>query len=76
MKEVFISFAVFVFCVSLTIFSQFNSPQVVNAVESEIQSVQKTPVAKSSNVSNNNLLQQKFHQICHLNTDKNIVLKF
>ena len=53
MKEVFISFAVFVLCVSLTIFSQFNSPQVVNATESETQSVQKTPVAKSSNVSNN-----------------------
>ena len=35
MKEVFISFAVFVFCVSLTLFSQFNSPQVVNAAESE-----------------------------------------
>ena len=53
MREVFISFAVFVFCVSLTLFSQFNSPQVVNAAESETQSVQKTPVAKSSNVSNN-----------------------
>ena len=57
MKEVFISFAVFVFCVSLTLFSQFNSPQVVNAAESETQSVQKTPVAKSSNVSNNNLFE-------------------
>ena len=57
MKEVFISFAVFVFCVSLTLFSQFNSPQVVNAAESEIQSVQKKPVAKSSNVSNNNLFE-------------------
>ena len=57
MKEVFISFAVFVFCVSLTLFSQFNSPQVVNAVESEIQSVQKTPFVKSSNISNNNLFE-------------------
>ena len=57
MKEVFISFAVFVFCVSLTLFSQFNSPQVVNAAESETQSVQRTPVAKSSNVSNNNLFE-------------------
>ena len=54
MKEVFISFAVFVFCVSLTLFSQFNSPQVVNAAESETQSVQRTPVAKSSN---NNLFE-------------------
>ena len=57
MKEVFISFAVFVFCVSLTLFSQFNSPQVVNAAESETESVQRTPVAKSSNVSNNNLFE-------------------
>ena len=57
MKEVFISFAVFVFCVSLTLFSQFNSPQVVNAAESEIQSVLKSPIADSSNVSNNNLFE-------------------
>ncbi len=57
MKEVFISFAVFVFCVSLTLFSQFNSPQIVNAAEAETQSVQRTPIAKSSNVSNNNLFE-------------------
>ena len=57
MREIFISFAVFVFCVSLTLFSQFNSPQVVNAAESETQLIQKTPVAKSSNVSNNNLFE-------------------
>ena len=54
MREVFISFAVFVFCVSLTLFSQFNSPQVVNAAESETQIVQKTTVA---NPSNNNLFE-------------------
>ena len=57
MREVFISFAVFVFCVSLTLFSQFNSPQVVNAAESETQSVLKTSFSKSSNVSNNNLFE-------------------
>ena len=57
MKEVFISFAVFVFCVSLTLFSQFNSPQVVNAAESKTQLVQKTPITKPSNVSNNNLFE-------------------
>jgi len=56
-KEVFISFAVFVFCVSITLFSQFNSPQVVNAAESDIKSIQKTPFVKSSNVSNNNLFE-------------------
>ena len=59
MREVFISFAVFVFCVSLTLFSQFNSPQVVNAAESDTQLIQKTPkpVSKPSNVSNNNLFE-------------------
>ena len=57
MKEVFISFAVFVICVSLTIFSQFNSPQVVNAAESEPQLVQQTPLAKPTNVSNSNLFE-------------------
>ena len=59
MKEVFISFAVFVFCLSLTIVSQFNSPQVVNAADSEIQLIQKTPtpVTEASNVSNNNLFE-------------------
>ena len=59
MREVFISFAVFVLCVSLTLFSQFNSPQVVNAAESETQLIQKppTPVVKPSNVSNNNLFE-------------------
>ena len=57
MKEVFISFAVFVFCLSLTLFSQLNSPQVVNAAESEIKSVQKTPIVKSTNISNDNLFE-------------------
>ena len=57
MKEVFISFAVFVICVSLTIFSQFNSPQVVNAAETEPQLVQQTPLAKPTNVSNSNLFE-------------------
>ena len=56
-KEVFISFAVFVFCFSLTIFSQFNSPQVVNAAESETQLAQKTPLAKPTNVSNQNIFE-------------------
>ena len=56
-KEVFISFAIFVFCVSLTLFSQFNSPQVVNAAESENQLIQQKPIAKSSNISNDNLFE-------------------
>ena len=57
MKEVFISFAVFVFCVSLTLFSQFNAPQVVNAAESENLTVQKVAAAKTSKVSNSNLFE-------------------
>ncbi len=58
MKEVFISFAIFVFCISLTLLSQFNSPQIVNAAESKNLSVQqKAIVAKTSNVSNNNLFE-------------------
>jgi peptidylprolyl isomerase/FKBP-type peptidyl-prolyl cis-trans isomerase FkpA len=56
-KEVFISFAVFVFCVSLTLFSQFNSPQIVNAIESENELSQEAPVVQSTNVSNNNLFE-------------------
>ncbi len=56
-KEVLISFTIFIFCVSLTLFSQFNSPQVVNAVESENQVIQNLPVTKTSNVSNNNLFE-------------------
>ena len=52
-KEVLISFSIFVFCISLTLFSQFNSPQVVNAAERGNEIIQKTSVTKSSNVSNN-----------------------
>ncbi len=57
MKEVFISFAVFVFCLSLTLFSQFNAPQVVDAAEAENQSLQKVATAQPTNVSNNNLFE-------------------
>ena len=57
MKEVLISFTIFVFCISLTLFSQFNSPKIVNAAESETEIVNKTPIAKSSNVSNANIFE-------------------
>tara|TARA_B100000941_G_scaffold281892_1_gene249812 strand:- start:52 stop:624 length:573 start_codon:yes stop_codon:yes gene_type:complete len=56
-KEVLISFTVFLFCVSLTLFSQFNSPQIVNAGESENVIVDKSSITKSSNISNNNLFE-------------------
>tara|TARA_Y100000589_G_C27089559_1_gene603280 strand:+ start:523 stop:1092 length:570 start_codon:yes stop_codon:yes gene_type:complete len=52
-KEVLISFSIFVFCISLTFYSQFKSPQVVNAAESEKEIIQKKSVTKPSNVSNN-----------------------
>ena len=57
MKEVLISFTIFVFCISLTLFSQFNSPQVVNATESKTEFVNRTPITKSSNVSNTNIFE-------------------
>ncbi|MDC3167957.1 FKBP-type peptidyl-prolyl cis-trans isomerase [Prochlorococcus sp. AH-716-D22] len=57
MKEVLISFTIFVFCLSLTLFSQFNSPQVVNAAESKTEFVNRTPITKSSNVSNTNIFE-------------------
>ena len=57
MKEVLISFTIFVFCISLTLFSQFNSPQVVNAAESKTEIINETPNIKTSNVSNANIFE-------------------
>ena len=57
MKEVLISFTVFVFCVSLTLFSQFNSPPIVNAAESKTEIINATPNIKTSNVSNANIFE-------------------
>ena len=57
MKEVLISFTIFVFCLSLTLLSQFNSPQVVNAAESKTEFVNRSPITKSSNVSNTNIFE-------------------
>ena len=56
MKEVLISFTIFVFCISVTIFSQINSPQIVNAAESNTEIVNKTPIT-SSNFSNTNIFE-------------------
>jgi len=52
-REILISFTIFVFCISLTLYSQFNSPQVVNAAETENEIIQKTPITKTPKVSNN-----------------------
>ena len=57
MKEVLISFTIFVFCVSITFFSQFNSPQIVNAAEPKTEIANETPNIKVSNVSNANIFE-------------------
>ena len=57
MREVFISFAVFLFCISVTIYSQFNSPKVVNAAQNELISNTEVIIKKSSSNSKNNLFE-------------------
>ena len=57
MKEVLISFTIFVFCVSLTLFSQFYSPKIVNAAELKTEIINKTPITKSSIASNPNIFE-------------------
>ena len=57
MKEILISFTIFVFCVSLTLFTQFNNPQIVNAAESRTEIVNEELVTKSSSVSNSNIFE-------------------
>ena len=49
MKEVLISFTVFLFCISLTIFTQFKSPKVVNAAEKIIPSPITASITNPSN---------------------------
>tara|TARA_B100000963_G_scaffold49244_1_gene37455 strand:+ start:3428 stop:3997 length:570 start_codon:yes stop_codon:yes gene_type:complete len=56
-REVFISFAVFLFCISVTIYSQFNSPKIVNAAQNELMSNTKVVINKSSLDSKNNLFE-------------------
>ena len=48
MKEVFLSFAVFLFCISVTIYSQFNSPKPVNAAQNELISNTEISLNKST----------------------------
>jgi len=56
-KEVFISFAVFVFCLSVTIYTQFNSPRVVNAAEKGLISNTNVSLNKSSEITKVNLFE-------------------
>ncbi len=57
MKEVFISFAVFLFCISVTIYSQFNSPKVVNAAQSELISNTDISLKKTTSLIKENLFE-------------------
>ena len=57
MKEVLISFTVFVFCISLTLFIQTNSPQVVNASQSENEVLTRPPIKESSSSQTTNLFE-------------------
>ena len=48
MKEVFLSFAIFLFCISVTIYSQFNTPKPVNAAQNELLSNTEISLNKST----------------------------
>ncbi len=57
MKEVLISFAVFLFCISVTIYSQFNNPKIVNAASTKIKAQAEVISNKSLTTSNINLFE-------------------
>ncbi len=57
MKEVLISFLVFIFCISITIFSQVNSPKVVNAAQQDVNSISSNIPQKKLSNSNNNIFE-------------------
>ena len=57
MKEVFISFAIFVFCITVTIFSQINSPQVANANQYQIKDNNPINFNKTLSVQKSNIFE-------------------
>ena len=57
MKEVLISFLVFIFCISITIFSQVNSPKVVNAAQQDVNSTSSNITKKTLPNSSNNIFE-------------------
>ena len=57
MKEFFISFAIFVFCISFTIASQLKSPKIVNASQSKINIENKSILNKEVSSSNSNIFE-------------------
>ena len=57
MKEVLISFLVFVFCISITIYSQINSPKMVNAAQTDLSLKQSTISTNNQSSKNNNIFE-------------------
>mgnify|MGYP001260159086 CR=1 FL=1 len=57
MKEVLISFLVFVFCISITIYSQVNSPKMVNAAQTDLSLKQTTISTNNQSSKNNNIFE-------------------
>ena len=57
MKEVLISFLVFVFCISITIYSQVNSPKMVNAAQTDLSLKQSTISTNNQSSKNNNIFE-------------------
>ena len=57
MKEVLISFLVFVFCISITIYSQVNSPKMVNATQTDLSLKQTTIPTNTQSSKNNNIFE-------------------
>ena len=57
MKEVLISFLVFVFCISITIYSQVNSPKMVNAAQIDLSLKQTIIPTNTQSSKNNNIFE-------------------
>ncbi len=57
MKEFFISFAIFLFCISFTIISQIKSPGIANASETKIDIESKSILRKMDSPSKSNIFE-------------------
>tara|TARA_Y100001970_G_scaffold115751_1_gene144182 strand:+ start:6469 stop:7041 length:573 start_codon:yes stop_codon:yes gene_type:complete len=57
LKEFFISFTIFVFCISFTIISQLKSPEIVNASESKITLESISILTKTKSASKSNIFE-------------------
>tara|TARA_B100000927_G_C16444198_1_gene461062 strand:+ start:684 stop:1256 length:573 start_codon:yes stop_codon:yes gene_type:complete len=56
-KEFFISFAIFIFCISFTIISQIKSPKIANAMESKLNLEDKSIINKSVSQPKSNIFE-------------------